>query len=145
MIDRFERFAISVARLNRNIQKVKTAEMEKMGLKGTHTMCLYVLGKHPEGLTSGQLAANCQEDKAAISRTLTQLENMGLVQAGSQNGKIGYRTRLLLTDQGKAVVEKVNERVQEALDVGSAGLTPEERQVLYKAMDLINANLESWQ
>jgi hypothetical protein len=43
------------------------------------------------------------------------------------------------------VVEKVNERVQEALDVGSAGLTPEERQVLYKAMDLINANLESWQ
>lgn len=42
-------------------------------------MCLYYLGKHPEGLTTSELTKLCCEDKAAVSRALSQLESGGLI------------------------------------------------------------------
>lgn len=48
-------------------KKLKELEMGQMDLKAGYTMCLYYLGKHPEGLTATQLTELCKEDKAAIS------------------------------------------------------------------------------
>lgn len=63
MFDRFETFATTIATINRYVQKIKSMEMKTLGLKGTHVMCLYSLGKHPEGLTATQLCRLCGEDK----------------------------------------------------------------------------------
>ena len=55
MQDRFERFVVSITELHRYLQKLKELEMGQMDLKAGYTMCLYYLGKHPEGLTATQL------------------------------------------------------------------------------------------
>ena len=55
MQDRFERFVVSITELHRYLQKLKELEMGQLDLKAGYTMCLYHLGKHPEGLTATQL------------------------------------------------------------------------------------------
>ena len=97
MQDRFERFVVSITELHRYLQKLKELEMGQMDLKAGYTMCLYYLGKHPEGLTATQLTELCKEDKAAISRTLSQLSSKGLVSCELPEHKRSYRTLYYLT------------------------------------------------
>ena len=94
MQDRFERFVVSITELHRYLQKLKELEMGQMDLKAGYTMCLYYLGKHPEGLTATQLTELCKEDKAAISRTLSQLSSKGLVSCELPEHKRSYRSIL---------------------------------------------------
>ena len=68
MQDRFERFVVSITELHRYLQKLKELEMGQMDLKAGYTMCLYYLGKHPEGLTATQLTELCKEDKVPVFR-----------------------------------------------------------------------------
>lgn len=50
MQDRFERFVVSITWNCTVICKnLKELEMGQMDLKAGYTMCLYYLGKHPEG------------------------------------------------------------------------------------------------
>ena len=106
MQDRFERFVVSITELHRYLQKLKELEMGQMDLKAGYTMCLYYLGKHPEGLTATQLTELCKEDKAAISRTLSQLSSKGLVSCELPEHKRSYRTLYYLTEEGNTVVKK---------------------------------------
>ena len=91
MQDRFERFVVSITELHRYLQKLKELEMGQLDLKAGYTMCLYHLGKHPEGLTATQLTELCKEDKAAISRTLSQLSAKGLVSCELPENKRQHR------------------------------------------------------
>ena len=50
-------------------------------MKGGHANCLFFLGENPEGMTIGQLAEACCEDKAAVSRSVAQLVEKGLSEA----------------------------------------------------------------
>ena len=79
-MDRFETFTGSILELSRYVQKIKEIEMKPFGLRANHVMCLYHLGKNPQGLTVTQVAESCKEDKAAVSRCLSQLVERGLVQ-----------------------------------------------------------------
>lgn len=144
MRNRFESFAVSVMELGRQVQKIKELEMEGLGLKASHTMCLYCLGQHPEGLTATQLVERCREDKAAISRCLNQLMERGLVVRQTPEKQRAYRCRHFLTPEGIQLVEKMNARIQAALSTGGNGLTAEQRENFYQAMDLIRENLAGY-
>lgn len=104
MDHRFETFSLSILELNRYLQKIKELEMKQFGLKASHTMCLYYLGQHPEGLTATQLTELCKEDKAAVSRCLSQLSDRQLVVCEQPaDHKRSYRSRYMLTVQGRSV------------------------------------------
>ena len=92
MFDRFETFVTTISTIHRYMQKIKSTEMKTLGLKGTHVMCLYSLGKHPEGLTATQLCRLCGEDKAAISRAITELTDKKFVcsEASQKNAPTGH-------------------------------------------------------
>ena len=51
LIERFESFTSSVTKAYKSIQKIKIAEAEQIGLKPSHVMYMYYLGKNLEGLT----------------------------------------------------------------------------------------------
>jgi len=144
MFDRFEKFALTIAQINRCIQKIKSMEMTDLGLKGNHTMCLYYLGKNPEGLTPTELCALCKEDKAAISRTISELEATGYVESNGTEGKREYRTKLHLTKKGEGVTCILDTKIRNAVDLGGNGLSDEQRQTFYAALDIISANLEKF-
>ena len=68
--DRFLKFTLSLSRMNKKVQAVKTAGMGMVGLKAAHTAVLYALSGHSEGLQFAEVAAACDLDPALISRTL---------------------------------------------------------------------------
>ncbi len=142
MYDRFEKFSISIAQLNRYVQKIKSMEMTDLGLKGNHTMCLYYLGRNINGLTSSELCNLCKEDKAAISRTISELIDLDIVKADSTEGKRDYRTKLHLTTKGFETLDKIDVKIQKAVDIGGNGLSEEQREAFYHTLDIIAENLE---
>lgn len=143
-MDRFETFTGSILELNRYLQRLKDIEMKPFGLRANHVMCLYYLGKNPDGLTVTQLADVCKEDKAAVSRCLSQLIERELVGGNFPENKRSYRTKLTLTASGRELVQKIYERVDAAMVGGSNGLTGEQRENLYAAMEIIMNNLSRY-
>ena len=145
MSNRFKTFAASVLQLNRLTQKIKEIEMKKFGLRANHTMCLYYLRENPEGLTSAELTELCHEDKAATSRSLAELTKKGLVESETpDDGKRSYRVRIRLTDKGREVAEKVNDRAENAAMHGGDGLTDDARNTFYSSMQTILKNLSEY-
>lgn len=142
MVSRFEQFSSAVFCINRCIQKIERVEMAKFGLKGPQAQCLLAMSRYPEGITSSQLREVCDKDKAAISRTVSDLEREGMVERISNNGN-RYRAMLKLTPQGQAAAQRVKERAQLAVDKASDGMTDEERIVMYKTLALIAGNLQT--
>lgn len=145
MDDRFERFAVAVSELNRYILRIKDQEMRKMGLRASHTMCIYYLGQNPEGLTVTQLSKCCKEDKAAISRCLSQLLEKGLVDCHAPEGRRIYRNPYRLTKPGRQVAGQINDRVKTALEAGGSGLTDQQREIFYSTAELILKNLSDYE
>jgi len=137
MIDRFDQFVTGITTCYKYIQRIKSAEMTEFGLKGAHVMCLYYLHRNPEGLTAAQLCTLCAEDKAAISRTVHELREKGYIGAEDKS----YRTRLTLTESGRAVAEQFDTLIASWVTAGGDGLSAEERDAFYRALSLISQNL----
>ena len=141
MVSRFEQFSASVACIHRCIQKIERVEMEKYGLKGPHAQCLLAMSRYPEGITASRLCVVCDKDKAAISRTVAELEREGMVERCDKAGN-RYRVLLRMTARGKAAAEHVDERAKLAVEKASAGMTEEQRVTLYKVLGLIAGHLQ---
>lgn len=144
MRNRFETFAASIIDLNRCLQKIKDTEMKRFGLRASHTMCLYYLGRTSEGLTVTQLTKLCREDKAAVSRSLSQLIEKGFVCCTLSENKRSYRTPHYLTEQGRNLVGLMDERIETALSHCGSGLSEEQRKTFYDALELILTNLTEY-
>lgn len=142
MINRFEQFSSAIARIYHDIQKIERVEMEKLGLKGPHVQCMLALIRNPEGMTSSQLCAACEKDKAAISRTISELEQEGLLNRDVQDGN-RYRALVKLTERGKAAAAQVSERVRLAVERAGEGLNDAQRTIFYNVLSLITANLQN--
>lgn len=142
MVSRFEQFSSAVFSINRCIQKIERVEMAKFGLKGPQAQCLLAMARYPEGITSSQLKDVCDKDKAAISRTVAELEQEGMVERISHNGN-RYRALLKLTPQGENAAHQVQERAQLAVEKAGEGMTDAERVIMYKTLALIAGNLQT--
>ena len=140
MEERYETFTVLIARINRSIKRVKSAEMAEFQLKGPYVSCLYYLSL-TDGLTAAALCERCDEDKAAISRSLDDLEKSGYITCESSTGR-RYRAPLHLTERGRAVCRGINERIDRIVDNASQGLSEAERKSMYRALTLISENLE---
>ena len=136
----FEAFTVLIARLSRSVKRLKTGEMAEFDLKGPHVSCLYYLSRE-EGLTAVELCERCDEDKAAISRSLDFLEKNGYISCDSTARK-RYRSPLRLTDKGRAVCRRMDEKIDRIASQAGEGLSPEDRETMYRALTLLCGNLE---
>ena len=142
MVTRFEQFTSSVASIYRSVQKIERVEMAKYGLKGPHAQVLLAMSRYPDGVTSGELVKICDKDKAAISRTVAELEREGMVSRVGKNGNF-YRAALMLTERGREAAEHVAIRATQAVEAASNGLSDGNRRVLYSALELIATHLQN--
>ena len=140
MEDLFVEFTRSILRLNKLVQKIKTFEIEKFGLKPIHVMCGYYLNKYPQGLTAKELSELTLEDKAAISRALKMMQEKGYVDydANRRNATIE------LTETGKLFTAALCARAENAVAAGSMDFTEEERTFFYRSLDVIDQNLRAY-
>ena len=138
MIQRFDAFVSGITACYKYIQRIKSMEMTEFGLKGTHVMCLYYLRQNPAGLTASQLCGLCAEDKAAISRTVSELKNRGYITTLSEKA---YRAMLTLTSAGQDLARKFDQLIESWVTAGGDGLSDEERSDFYKTLSSIADNL----
>lgn len=136
----FENFTVTVMKLNKLVQKIKTYEMREYGLKAIHVMCGYYLNLNADGLTAAELVKLTMEDKAAISRALTQLREKGLVSYDTKH----YNAKIRLTEEGKKLAEYITAKSEKAVDAGSAFFTDEQREFFYKSLEGIADNLKKY-
>jgi DNA-binding MarR family transcriptional regulator len=131
-----------LTKIRRSIQRIKTEEMAQYSLKAPHVSCLYYLYKEGE-MTATELCEICVEDKAAISRSIVQLEKDGYVEYSSNSPK-KYRTHIMLTDSGRIIAEEISNKVNEIIEIVGSGLTVRERIIFYRSLATINRNLEEF-
>ena len=140
MKERFETFTVLIAKISRNIKKLKNQEMSEYELRSTHVSCLYYLYLS-ESLTATELCERCEEDKATISRAVDYLETNGYVVCESKSSK-RYNSPIILTEKGRLIGKEICDKVNFILDEVGAGLSEEERIAFYRCLTIISDNLE---
>ena len=138
MDERFETFTVLINQISRSIRRIKAEQMESINLKGPHVSCLYYLSKNGP-LTAAELCDRCEEDKAAVSRSLEYLEQNGYLQI--PEGK-RYRRPLMLTQKGAAAGAEVSRRIDSIVALASCDVLEEDRLAMYRALSIISKNLE---
>ena len=142
MTSRYEQFASAISCIYHDIQKIQRVEMGKFGLKGPHAQCLLAMSRHPGGITAARLCQACEKDKAAISRTLAELERAEMVRRADNGGK-RYRVNLTLTEQGAAAAREVNRKARQAVEQAAEGYDDHAREIFYNVLALIAGNLHT--
>lgn len=140
MDDRFVTFTISISKLNKLIQKLKTDGMKMFALKGVHTLCLYQLIGKTDGMTATQITSACDLDPALVSRTLGELAQKDLIKKIGRPGK--YHAKYCLTVKGEEVAAEAKmiiAAIQETVDMG---ISKTELDVFYKVLSTLIHNFE---
>ncbi len=140
MIDRFERFSYGISEISKYWRKLATEEMEKYGLKGTHSVYFTALDRASEGLTAVQLCEFCGRDKADVSRMMSIMEKKELVIKECPNRNV-YRGVFKLTEKGREASENLKTTIARAVELAGKDLTEEQRTVFYEALEIISSNL----
>ena len=141
---RFEDFVGLITKISKEIQRIKTVEAAKLGLKGSDIMVLYYLGQHEDGLTGAELARESDVTRAAVSRTLSRLEQEGFVEMGADDADATrYRMPVRLTEKGKASMAEANGIIQRVVQQAGDELGDSQRRQMYKALNLIYDRLST--
>ena len=82
------------------------------------------------------------EDKAAISRILSELEkNHFIYYEESSLGK-KYRAKVKLTLEGEAYARRISKVILKITERSSQGISEEERKIFYRVLSIISENLD---
>lgn len=141
-MERFKTFTVLIAKINRSIRKIKNEEMAEFGLKSPHVSCLYYLYKE-ESLTAKELSDICDEDKAAVSRSILALERLGYLSCESESKK-RYKAPLKLTEEGKAIAQRIANKIDSVLDFVSGAIAENERVGFYENLGSVCENLQKF-
>ena len=140
MVDRFERFSFAISEISRYWHKITADEMGKYGLKGQHSVYLTAMYRYPDGITAPQLCELCGKDKSDVSRTMSLMEQKGLVQKeGIYHNRYGGVFKL--TEAGMAAARHVRQRASLAVQIAGEDLTEENRAIFYESLEKIASRL----
>ncbi len=141
---RFEDFVGIISALNKEIQRIKTAEARRLGFRGSDVMCLYYLVKHPEGLTAAELARLVDVSRAAVSRTVAHLADDGFVEVGSEEDEGSrYRAPIRLTEKGREAARPLDDIIHRVLDEAGGELAARQRLQMYDSLNHILEKLRT--
>ena len=136
---RFEDFVGLIGAIDKEIQRIKTAELARFGLRASDLMVVYYLEKNPEGLTGADLARLADVDRAAVSRTVTRLAADGFVEVWEESTR--YRAPIRLTEKGYTAMAEVNGLISQIVRQAGGGLLDEQRRALYASLESVLGQL----
>lgn len=142
MRKRFAKFSKLFTKLDGSWHKLAVREMAKYELNSAHAAYLHALYEAgQEGVTAAELAKLCEKNKADVSRMMAILIRKGLVKKVAM-GRNMYRAKLVLTQEGIAAAERVQQSAEKAVELAGEGLSEEEKNTFYKALEVIATNLQ---
>lgn len=140
--DHFEQFTLTLADILKSIKKIKDKRMNAYGLRSSHVMVLYLLGRYPEGLTPVELSESGSVDKALISRIITELTEKDFVTTNQADGR-RYKARLILTPTGKETAEYIASVISDVQMRVSANISKEDMAVFYRTLFALQENFQN--
>ena len=142
MLDRFSRFSLAIAEIDRCWHKLVADEMAKYELNSPHAVYLNTLYEYDNGITAAKLGELCGKNKADVSRMVAILEKKGLVKKEYVSGNL-YRAKLLLTEKGSLAAQQVRKQAALAVELAGAGMTDQDREIFYRCLEQVAANLQT--
>lgn len=140
--DHLEQFTLTLADVLKSIKKLKDQRMSAYGLRSSHVMVLYILGRTPDGLTPAELSDASSVDKALISRIISELTEKGFVTTAPSGGK-RYKARLLLTTEGRNVANYIASAVSTIQQKVSGDIPKEDLEIFYRTLFILQTNFRN--
>ena len=139
-VERFEQFNSLISGIYRDIQKLKAKWTEPLGMKSVHIFWVYLLKNHPEGLSATELSQHSQSNRSLVSREIQELIDLGYVQPAQKAGQRRYGQKLLLTDAGQEVAQRISEATLDIQNIVNAGIPEEDLVILYRTLGKLMEN-----
>ena len=140
-LERFGKFTLLIDGIYKNIHKIKLDKAPYMGIKSVHVFWIYLLRKHPDGLTATELAARSEIDRSLVSRELQNLCADGYIMSIGGTGKRkNYNSRLVLTEKGTELAEYIRREAMSVQARADDGITDEELELFYTVLEKLHNN-----
>ena len=131
--------SFKIFRLSNQVGKLaEAAAQQEAGLSLPEHRCLSVIAKY-RATTVTDICAASQIDKAWVSRTVTRLQDKGLVVAGLDPND-GRRTLYNITRKGKQLAAKLLQKSRERQASFFSGFSLQDTQQLMQMLEKIEAN-----
>ncbi len=140
--DHLEQFTLTLADILKSVKKIKERRMSDFGLRSTHVMVVYLLGRYPDGLTPADLCEAGDIDKSQVSRVLSELTEKGYV-APVSSGMRRYKSRLCLTEAGKELAHFIALSAAEVQTEVSGNIPPEDLAAFYRTLFALQTNFQA--
>ncbi len=137
---RFEKLALLIDGIHKSINKMKIEAAPHLGVKAVHVFWVYELMIHNEGLTATELAAKSMIDRSLVSREIEILKRGGYVESESAGAKRNYNSRIILTEKGKVLANKIVGYAKYVQDTVDEGISEEELALFYKTLSKLCDN-----
>ena len=137
---RFEKFTLLIDGIHKSISKIKFDTAPYLGVKSVHVFWIYELSLHPEGLTAAEIAAASMVDRSLVSREIAALKKGGYVECNDTGKKRNYNARITLTDEGRALAEKITDEAIRVQSTVGVGITESELESFYSTLEKLYSN-----
>ena len=136
---RYEKFTRSIDGIHKSVNKLKLAIAPRLGVKGVHVFWIYKLLEYPDGLTAAEIAAVSMIDKSLVSREIAALKRDGYIESrGAEGGKRNYNARLVLSESGVALANRIVGEVTKIQAEVSDGISEEELSAFYSTLEKLH-------
>ena len=102
---------------------------------------VYELLCNPEGMTASELASRSMIDRSLISREIEALREKGYITSEEPRGKRSYNYKIKLTEEGRAVAEKIGDTAMDIQKRTDKGIGQSELESFYSTLERISKNL----
>ena len=141
---RFEKFALLIDGVQKNIQKFKNGIAPVLGVKSVHVLWIYELYIHEGGLTSAELAVKSNIDPSLISRELATLKRKGYITKEATPGKRNYNARITLTPEGMELAKVIHSQALDVQERVNDGVSASDLAVFYSVLERLHDNLQAY-
>lgn len=138
--ERFEQFSSLISGIYRDIQKLKARWTEPLGMKSVHIFWVYLLKNYPEGLTASELSRHSQSNRSLVSREIQELMDMGYIQTATAAAHRRYGQKLILTQSGLEVAQRISNASLEIQNQVNAGIPEADLITLYRTLGTLMEN-----
>ena len=137
---RFDKFTLLIDGIHKSINKMKISTAPGLGVKGVHLFWIYTLAGYEDGLSSAELATLSGVDRSLVSREIAHLRAKGYIVSDGADAKRGYNARHRLTEEGRALSDKILEEVIRIQNLADRGISKEELSSFYLTLEKLYKN-----
>ncbi len=139
-----EMLAYLIISIHKNIQRCKAYAVEDKKLGMSHAICIYYISKLKDGIGRSALCSETGYDKAAISRSIADLEKMKLVKMKKTREGSTYKALLMLTGKGAECRASIDRIFTSTAEESIRGFSENELKALIRGLIRLNNAFNSY-